>query len=76
MVFEKENKSLHVAFNACITKIASSHYEDFTTVITTEEGEKIQAEHNRKFRQMRLEQRRLESEAKQRERTGRDEVIK
>lgn len=68
--------SICLAFNACITKIASSHYEDFTTAITTEEGEKIQAEHNRKFRQMRLEQRRLESEAKQRERIGRDEVIK
>lgn len=32
--------SICLAFNACITKIASSHYEDFTTVITTEEGEK------------------------------------
>lgn len=64
------------AFDACIIKIASSHYEDFKTTITTKEGEKIQAENNRQLRQMRLEQRQLESEAKQRERLGSDEVIK
>lgn len=68
--------SICLALDACIAKIASSHYEDFKTAITTPEGEKIRAENNRQLRLMRSEQRRLESAAKQRERLGSDEVIK
>lgn len=68
--------SICQAFDACIKKIESSNYEDFRTAITTAEGEKIQAENNRRFRQMRIEQRKLASKTKQRERSRCDEVSK
>lgn len=73
--FSRGTTQICLSFDACIRKIVSSHYEDFKTEITTTEGEKIQAENNRRLRLMRLEQRRLESATKQQGRLDNNEVI-